>query len=106
MCFLPKGIGSAVLFSQALYRPSNAGYSHVMVDRIAELPHSVWGKIIFSSTQPFMVLSNYSKRTSDANLEQHICRAYEHGPYIATMHFVIVTYLISTSLSYLLLVWK
>lgn len=106
MYSLPKGIGSAVLFSQAVYRPPNASYSYVMVDRIAELPHLVWGKIIFSSPQLFMVLSNYSKRTTDANLEQHICRAYEHGPYIATMHFVIVTYLISTSLSYLLLVWK
>jgi len=51
----------------------------VMVDRIAELPHSVWEKIIFS-TQSFMVPLNYSKRTPDANLEQHTCRAYECCP--------------------------
>lgn len=78
----------------------------VMVDRIVELPRSVWGKIIFSSTQLFMVPSNYSKRTTDGNSEQHICRAYECSPYITTMHFVIVTYLFSSSLSYLLAVWK
>lgn len=77
----------------------------VMLDRIAELPRSCLGKII-SSRQLFIIPSNYSKSTIDADSGLHIYRAYKCGLYIATTHFVIVTYLFNTSFYYLLSVWK
>lgn len=68
-----EGIGSVGLFSQAAPGAPH-DYYRCHRGQGSRVPLSVWAKVI-SSTQLFMVLSDYSKRTTGASSEQHIHRA-------------------------------